>query len=127
MLVEDEQALRLLITNLLERCGYTVLPAAAAQPAMDIWKQRRAEIKLLLTDIVMPDGTGIDLAMQLCAQDPGLKVIYTSGYPADAGSVVALTEGVNFLQKPCHPVKLAQVVRMRLDAPALDLNRGVRP
>ena len=88
---------------------------------MAIWAERRHEIKLLLTDIVMPDElTGLELAARLCAQDPSLKVIYTSGYPAEAGKNVALMEGVNFLQKPCHPLKLAQTVRARLDS--LDLS-----
>ncbi len=119
LLVEDEQSLRLLISNILERCGYTVLSAATGKAALDLWEKRRGDIKLLLTDIVIPDGmTGIDLALQLCARDPALKVVYTSGYPSEAGAAVTLTEGVNFLQKPCAPLKLAQTVRARLDAKA---------
>ncbi len=117
MLVEDEQSLRLLIANILERCGYTALSAPTAKAALAIWEERRGDIKLLLTDIVMPeDMTGIDLAARLCAQNPELKVIYTSGYPAEAGRNVTLEEGVNFLQKPCHPLKLAQTVRAQLDS-----------
>jgi len=120
LLVEDEQPLRMLVANLLERCGYTVLSAESAKAGLALWEDNRERIALLLTDIVMPDGlTGLELGARLTAQNPGLKVIYTSGYAAEPGKNVSLIEGVNFLQKPCHPLKLAQVVRARLDS--LDL------
>ena len=72
---------------------------------------------LLLTDIVMPDGmTGRDLAEQVQADKPGLKAIFTSGYSADiVGKDFILQEGLNFLQKPDQPQKLASAVRKCLD------------
>ena len=72
---------------------------------------------MLLTDLVMPDGiNGRELSERLLAEKPGLKVIYASGYSADVvGQDFVLEEGVNFLAKPFNPLKLAQVVRARLD------------
>ena len=86
---------------------------------MQLWKKQRGEFDLLLTDMVMPEGmTGRQLADKLKAQNPGLKVIYSSGYSVDLVSEdgLELSEGLNFLQKPYHPQKLAQTVRSCLDS-----------
>jgi DNA-binding NtrC family response regulator len=76
-------------------------------------------VDLLLTDIVMPQGiSGRQLAEQLQAERPQLKVIYMSGYPGDvAGRGLDLREGVNYLKKPFGLIPLAQVVRRTLDEP----------
>jgi len=68
----------------------------------------------------MPEGvSGRELAARILAEKPRLKVVYMSGYAADvAGKTLQLREGVNFLQKPYSPLKLAQIVRQRLDKPA---------
>jgi nitrogen-specific signal transduction histidine kinase/ActR/RegA family two-component response regulator len=117
LLVEDETALRKSVQNTLGRLGYRVLEAAAGAEALAVWEQHRDEIRLLLTDLVMPGGmNGKDLAAQLLQRDPELKVIYTSGYSADvAGKDFPLQEGVNFLAKPYELYQLAQTVRNRLD------------
>jgi PAS domain S-box-containing protein len=117
LLVEDEQSLRVLVRNVLTRLGYRVLEATTGVTALDVWAQHRREIRLLLTDLVMPDGmTGKQLAEQLLAQDPRLKVIYTSGYSRDfAEHAFPLKEGVNFLSKPFQASKLAKTVRNSLD------------
>jgi signal transduction histidine kinase/CheY-like chemotaxis protein len=117
LLAEDEPVLRELVVNILEFCGYRVYPAATGPAAVAVWEQHRDEIKLLLTDMVMPGGmSGRQLADRLQQEDPGLKVIYTSGYsPGMAGKDIALLEGFNFLAKPYPPSKLAQVVRDCLD------------
>ena len=117
LVVEDEFLVRVSITNTLQHLGYTILPAASSVEALKIWQQHKARIQLLLTDIVMPDGlTGYDLARQLQAGKPQLKVIYTSGY---SGGLVekrmTVVEGVNFLQKPYAPQKLAEALRKNLD------------
>ena len=113
LVVEDEQAVRLLVGNLLQRCGYTVLLAVSGIEALNLWGQHKDEIQLLLTDMVLPDGMmGRELAEKLKGEKPKLKVVYTSGYSASVvGKGPALVEGVNFLQKPYHPQKLAQTVR----------------
>jgi two-component system, cell cycle sensor histidine kinase and response regulator CckA len=118
LVVEDEPALRELVVNILELCGYRTFQAGSGPEALKVWGLRRNEIDLLLTDMVMPEGmTGGQLAEQLQAQDPGLKVIYTSGYsPGMAGKDIALLEGFNFLPKPYPPTRLAHLVRECLDA-----------
>jgi two-component system, cell cycle sensor histidine kinase and response regulator CckA len=117
LLVEDEQSLRVLTRNVLTRLGYRVLEATTGVTALDVWKEHREQIRLLLTDLVMPDGmTGRELAEQLGEADPKLKIIYTSGYSRDiAGSNFPLQDGVNFLSKPFQAAKLAQTVRNCLD------------
>jgi CheY-like chemotaxis protein len=110
--VEDEPTLRALVRRVLERGGYEVIEAASGLAALQLWKEKKTPIDLLLTDMVMPDGiSGRQLAEKLKADNPNLKVIYTTGYSPDLmGKDVALKEGVNFLQKPYPPQKLVQTV-----------------
>jgi PAS domain S-box-containing protein len=117
LLVEDEATVRSLAKIILQRYGYRVWDAASGVEALNVWKELGSKIDLLLTDMVMPDGiTGRELAKQLRARKPDLKVIYTSGYSMDLdGTAFRLKEAATFLQKPYHPLKLAQAVRKRLD------------
>ncbi|MGA2175980.1 MAG: ATP-binding protein [Verrucomicrobiota bacterium] len=117
LVVEDEPALRELVVNILELCGYRICQARTGVEALGVWERHKGEIDLLLTDMVMPEGmSGRQLAERLQAERPGLKVIYTSGYsPGMAGKDIALLEGFNFLAKPYPPSRLAQVVRECLD------------
>jgi two-component system, cell cycle sensor histidine kinase and response regulator CckA len=105
------------VVNILEFCGYRIYQAETGPAAVKVWQEHRSEIKLLLTDMVMPGGmSGRQLAERLQQDEPGLKVIYTSGYsPGMAGKDIALLEGFNFLAKPYPPRKLAQAVRESLD------------
>ena len=118
LLVEDEASLRVLVRNVLTRLGYRVLEATTGLTAVEVWKENRHDIKLLLTDLVMPDGmTGKQLAELLVAENPTLKIIYTSGYSRDiAGQGFTLQDGVNFLSKPFQATKLAKTVRNSLDS-----------
>jgi PAS domain S-box-containing protein len=114
--VEDDSALRLLVCHVLERCGYTVFRASTGGAAAQLWAQHRDTIDLLVTDLVLPEGmSGFELARKLQADKPDLKVIFTSGYASRAGEGPPLIEGVNFLQKPYSPRRLAETVRSRLD------------
>jgi nitrogen-specific signal transduction histidine kinase len=117
LVVEDEPALRELVVNILQLCGYRIYQAGTGPEALKVWGQHKEEIQLLLTDMVMPQGmSGGQLAERLQAEDPGLKVIYTSGYsPGMAGKDIALLEGFNFLAKPYSPRRLAHLVRECLD------------
>jgi two-component system cell cycle sensor histidine kinase/response regulator CckA len=117
LVVEDEPALRELVVNILELCGYRIYQARSGVEAVKVWEKHKSEIDLLLTDMVMPGGmSGRQLAERLQAEDPDLKVIYTSGYsPGMAGKDIALLEGFNFLAKPYPPSRLALVVRDCLD------------
>jgi CheY-like chemotaxis protein len=117
LVVEDEPALRELVVHILELCGYRIYQAGNGVEALKVWAQHKEEVDLLLTDMVMPEGiSGRQLAERLQAEDPALKVIYTSGYsPGMAGKDIALLEGFNFLAKPYPPSRLAHVVRECLD------------
>ncbi len=117
LLVEDEPALRDLVRTILSQLGYRILEAPSGVQALDVWEQNRAEIDLLLTDLVMPDGmTGMELAARLLEQSPKLKVIYTSGYSSEiAGRDVPLKPGMNFLAKPFNTQTLAETTRRALN------------
>jgi CheY-like chemotaxis protein len=113
MVVEDEPTLRALVRKVLERSGYTVIESSSGLAALELWGKTKPHIDLLLTDMVMPDGiSGLQLAEKLKAQNPGLKVIFTTGYSAELmGKDFEIKEGVNFLQKPYPPQQLVQTVR----------------
>jgi CheY-like chemotaxis protein len=116
--VEDEPTLRALVRRVLERSGYEIMEAASGLAALELWNQKKNHVDLLLTDMVMPDGiSGRQLAEKLKIDNPGLKVIYTTGYSPDLmGQDFKLEEGVNFLQKPYPPQKLVQIVQNGLNS-----------
>jgi PAS domain S-box-containing protein len=118
LVVEDEAPVRELVCSVLAGHGYRVLQAESGAGALQIWRDSKEEIDLLLTDLVMPDRlNGRELAEKLWTERPRLKVIFTSGYSADAvGKDFVLCRGLNYLQKPYHPHKLALAVRDCLDA-----------
>ena len=117
LLVEDEAPVCDLVSRVLGKYGYKVLPANNAVEALEVWRDKRDEIALLLTDLVMPNHmNGRELAEKLWAEQPKLKVIFTSGYSADiVGKDFKLEPELNFLQKPYHPQTLATTVRRCLD------------
>ncbi|MGC4075011.1 MAG: PAS domain S-box protein [Nibricoccus sp.] len=117
LLVEDEAEVRAVARFSLVRQGYDVIEAENGARALALWPEHAAKIKLLLTDVVMPGGiSGVDLALRLRKEQPGLRVIYMSGYnPEMAGKNFVLKEGVNFLPKPFDMSTLARVVRSSLD------------
>ena len=117
LLVEDEFPLRTFVSDLLQRCGYTVLEAESGPAALKIWHEHRDRIQLVLTDIIMPEHiSGIELGRQLKAEKPDLKVVYTSGYTGNVeGRQAMLTEGMNFIRKPFKPEAIAEIIRNKLD------------
>jgi CheY-like chemotaxis protein len=117
LVVEDDPSVRGVVRNALSRLGYRVIEAPTGSGALDVWRQNRDEIRLLLTDLVLPDGmNGKQLGEKLRQENPQLKIIYTSGYSADiAGKDFPLEDGVNFLAKPYQAQRLAQTVRDCLD------------
>ena len=118
LLVEDETALRELVQEILEKRGYHVIEAATGVEALEVWKERKDEIDLLFTDMMMPDGiSGRELAERILQERPELKVIYSSGYSFDVFAADSnFCDSSNFLQKPYDPETLAQIVRESLDA-----------
>jgi two-component system cell cycle sensor histidine kinase/response regulator CckA len=119
LLVEDEPSVRGLAVMILRRLGYKVLEAASGNEALSIVdKTTDVTIDLLLTDVVMPQMSGKQLADRLHASHPEIKVLFASGYTEDA--IVEqgiLLPGLNFLHKPYTPSILAQRVREVLEAP----------
>jgi len=119
LLVEDDDAVRLLTRRVLEQHGYNVLEAASGAKALVLVHQERPKIDLLLTDVVMPDNlTGRELADELHKDSPELKVLFTSGYSKDAISRDCLNgtlRNSRFVAKPCPPGDLLKAVRDLLD------------
>jgi PAS domain S-box-containing protein len=117
LVVEDEVAVRELACMALRRRGYQVLQASNGPAAIEVWKQNTTPVDLLLTDMVMPNGmSGGELAKDLAARNPNLKIIYTSGYsPEILKQDSLLTQGINFLPKPYDLPALLKAVRLCLD------------
>jgi PAS domain S-box-containing protein len=116
LLVEDEAEVRSLVRGVLESKGYTVLEARDGALALQIAEQHQGPIHLLLTDAVMPEMSGRELAEHLETVHRETKVLYMSGYTDNA--IVhhgALEPGTAFLQKPFAPDALARKVREVLD------------
>jgi two-component system, cell cycle sensor histidine kinase and response regulator CckA len=118
LVVEDEAPVRELVCQLLSAYGYKVLQAESGRKALEVWKTCREQVDLMLTDLVMPDKVnGRQLAEQLWADRPELKVIFTSGYSAEVvGKEFVLQPGIHYLQKPYPPGTLAAKIRDCLDA-----------
>ena len=122
LLVEDEAAVRSPAAELLTTCGYHVLVAANGTDALELLTQRSTTapeeaLYLMITDVVMPNLSGTDLAARVRARHPDLPVLFTSGYP----NVANLHEWLQrsrtaFLQKPFTPEELTRKVRDLLDA-----------
>jgi PAS domain S-box-containing protein len=115
LVVEDDALMRRLTTEALRELGYTIVDCENAAGALAIL-DRMPDIKLLFTDVVMPEVNGRKLADQALSRRPGLKVLFTTGYTPNAvvhGGV--LDAGVNFLSKPFTLEQLASKVRAVLD------------
>jgi CheY-like chemotaxis protein len=115
LLVEDADVIRRLARQIIQRAGYQVIEAADAEKAMVVAGGHSGDIHLLLTDVIMPGASGVELAAQLKSVRPDLKVLYMSGYTDNA--IVRnglLSEEAKFLQKPFTPDELIRKVRHAL-------------
>jgi PAS domain S-box-containing protein len=116
LLVEDDGTLRATIRRALLQAGFNVLDAAGGAEALVVGEVHHAPIHLLVTDVVMPDVSGRELASRLRAQRSGLKVLYMSGHSADSfRSAGALGAAEAYLQKPFTTTALVGAVRSLLD------------
>ena len=119
LLVEDEPAVREMAIITLQEQGYNVLEATNGQDALRLATEYANHIDLLVTDVIMPQMNGKDLADQIIAVRPQTKTLFTSGYTDDA--IIqhgVLKSGIAFLPKPFTPAALARKVRKTLDVPS---------
>lgn len=117
LVVEDEALVRSLVRTVLQPYGYHVLEAKDAHEALLLCERHVGPVHLLLTDVVMPNMSGPELARRLAPKHPDMKVLYMSGYANQAlTGDDASAEGVAWLQKPFTPEVLVRLVRNLLDA-----------
>ncbi len=110
LLVEDEPLVRDMVRASLERAGYGVDAVGTAEEVLDAWPDRAVD--LLLTDVMLPGQTGVELATALREQHPDLKVVYMSGnVSAPAARESVLSPGTRFLAKPFSRATLLAVIR----------------
>jgi len=119
LLAEDSESLREIARDYLESIGYTVIEATSGKDALQRACDFEGPIHLLLTDVVMPEMGGPELAEQLLVLRPGVKVIFASGYTDDSiARQGVLDPGVVFIQKPYRPKALARKIREVLSGPS---------
>jgi signal transduction histidine kinase/DNA-binding NarL/FixJ family response regulator len=116
LLVEDEPMLLELAHCTLQQLGYRVLPCSNADEALRAFAEQEQKVDLLVTDVVMPRMNGRELAGRISALQPGVAVLYSSGYGENLiAKQGILDSGVDFLAKPYRPTELALRVRNALD------------
>lgn len=116
LVVENESAIRHLVQMALERHGYHILAAESGADALRVAGSHAGRIDLLISDVVIPDMNGPEIARRLSTAHPELHTLFMSGYMDDALGEHGLGgEEVDFIQKPFSPRVLAQKVREILD------------
>ena len=112
LLVEDSDVVREVITRMLESGGFTVLPASGAENALSISRRKDVAIDLLLTDIVMPEVSGVELAASLERERPDIRILFMTGYAEE----VVVNEGIpgkggECIGKPFTQEQITKMVR----------------
>jgi two-component system, cell cycle sensor histidine kinase and response regulator CckA len=115
LLAEDEETIRRLVGEVLERSGYKVFAASNGDEALALLEEHGDEIDLLLTDVIMPGMSGPDLARAASKLRPSLRVLFTSGYTSEPDEAFD-DPNVEFIGKPFSPQALVAKVRDVLDA-----------
>ncbi len=124
LLVEDEDMVRGLARIVLEASGYVVHEARDGKEGLALCETHEGPIDLLVTDVMMPELGGRELADGVAKLRPGMKVLFTSGHTQDVVSKEGVRKGTAFLQKPFTPSGLAQKVRETLDSNARSVGRS---
>ncbi len=115
LIVDDNASVRRLIMDTLKPLGYNCLQASSGEDAIKVVRKYKAEIHLLLTDVVMPGMSGRELAEIIQKERPGIKVIFMSGYTEDSIAIHGvLKQGINYIPKPITPIALTQKIRIVL-------------
>lgn len=112
LLVEDEPAILKMVESMLKKMGYTVLAAASPAEAIRLSREYGQEIHVLMTDVIMPEMSGRELADRLMEEKPGLKRLFMSGYTANLiARHGVMDDGIQFLQKPFLKKDLSEKLR----------------
>ena len=112
LVVEDQAEVRHYVAAALQTYGYRVFQAAGAEDALRLCEREQGRLDLLLTDVIMPKGSGKELADRIRGRWPAIKVLFMSGYADDATTRVGVPgKGASFIQKPFTPEQLAAKVR----------------
>jgi len=118
LLVEDEDAVRVIVSAVLRRQGYNVLEASNPRGAWEIFEKHSGEIDLLLTDVVMPEMNGPALAQRVITVRPDLRILFISGYADMTTPPESHNPNVSFLSKPFQASVLIERVRQMLARPS---------
>jgi two-component system cell cycle sensor histidine kinase/response regulator CckA len=124
LVVDDEPVVRKLITEMLALYGYKVLVAQDGRDALRVADTHADPIHLLLTDMVMPEMNGDELAEHLSQMRPQMRIVMMSGYSDERQLQRVVETGIRFLQKPFSPVSLTKAIRETLDEPWRGLAAG---
>jgi CheY-like chemotaxis protein len=116
LVVEDEPAVRRYVGDALSRFGYQTTVAETPTEALELMATTTPTFNLLLTDVVLPEMSGMHLAQRATKLRPGLRVVFMSGHIDPRAGHAALPAGSVLLRKPFPPDELARVVRLGLDA-----------
>jgi CheY-like chemotaxis protein len=118
LVVEDEDVVRKLARMVLETSGYVVLDARDGREGLALCQAHQGPIDLLVTDVVMPELGGRELAQGALKLRPGIKIVFLSGHSQDVILKEGVQKGIAFLRKPFSPLELTQTVRGVLDSDA---------
>jgi two-component system cell cycle sensor histidine kinase/response regulator CckA len=113
--IEDDETVRNFVREALTFYGYRALLASDPTSALRIGRDAPEPIDVALTDVVLPDMSGMHVAQQLAELRPGVRIVYMSGYIDARGGHVALPPSAHFLRTPFQPEDLARMLRVALD------------
>jgi CheY-like chemotaxis protein len=116
LIVEDEESVRKVTIEALTENGYEVTDVASATEAMEVFKKNKHDFDLAFCDIVLPDGTGLQLVEKLIVLKPELKIVLTSGYPGQKSQWMDIDKkGYIFIQKPFTLISLLTSIKQALN------------
>jgi two-component system, cell cycle sensor histidine kinase and response regulator CckA len=128
LLVEDDISVRQVTILALQQAGYRVLDAANLVQAAKLTRSTAGPIDLLVTDLVLPDGNGSEVAERIAELRPEIRVLYVSGYTDDPALRRGISESeLEFLCKPYFPAGLVARIRKVLDRPVPLRPHSLRP
>ncbi|MDQ6707121.1 MAG: response regulator, partial [Acidobacteriota bacterium] len=118
LIIEDDEGVRKVVSRIIVKAGFHVLPASSAAEALSIQNDYAGVIQLLLSDIMMPDMSGPEVATKMKILRPDMKVMLMSGYPD--GALLLLNYGWHFIQKPFLPANLISSIQDVLSSEIAD-------